>query len=147
MKKIIITVLAVLCPLLAFAENSLVVSFGTTPLNGIEEALVGVLVTPSKEKIKTDLMGPYEHRVISLESFGVGSYQVYFEALSDNCCKVCPFIGGITAVVGDKVLTPLDFPPAESRIQTFRLRAQISEGSTSAPIGTFEITEEHLITE
>ena len=122
-----------------YAEGPLIVSYGVTHLNGISDAVSGVLVSPSGEILRTDPMGPFDHCNIVIDQVEVGSYQVYFEVLSLGAFHLCPIVGRVVAILCDKPEKPLAFSPKSARIQTFRAGKKIEIGSTSKPVGSFEI--------
>lgn len=129
---------------LGYAENTMIVSYATTHLNGISDSIVGVLVTPSGEILKTRSMGPFAHCTILVNSPEVGTYQAYFEALSTGTFRLCPIVGGIGILLSDQPEEPIAVSPLESRIQSFAAGRQIEVGCQSQPICYFQIMESNL---
>ena len=125
-----------------YGQGPLVVTYGTTHLNEICGGIIGVLITPSGERLQTPPLGPYEHFNIVTDILEAGDYQAFFESIDLSCCRVCSFAGGISAILSNAPNKPLQFAPKESLIQLFPMRKNMQIGTKSAPIATFKVLEE-----
>lgn len=141
MKNFLIKAIALFLCSVGFAEPKLVVSFATTHLNGIPEAVSGVVVSPSGEERQTAPMGPFEQSNIIFDTPEVGTYNAYFIVFNLGSFHLCHIAGGIVVNMTNRLETPIEISPQKSRIQTFPFGRQIDIGSISRPICTFQITE------
>lgn len=140
MRNLLSVFFMLLC-LQAYANGPLVISYATSQLNGVEGAVVGVVMTPDGERIVTAPMGPFDHCNIVIDAFDEGSYEAYFEVLTLGAFRLCPIVGGIVATFTDSPETSIPFTPKASRIQIFPPGKPIQVGSTSRPRATFTVIE------
>lgn len=142
MLNLSIILFAALTCIFGYAKDQLVVSYGTTHLNGIDKSVVGVLITPDNKELKTKPMGPFDHCTIVINSPEEGTYQVCFKALQTATYRLCSIVGGIVATLSDSPENPIILNPRHAQIQTFAAGKQIRSGDTTKPIGYFRVTRE-----
>lgn len=123
----------------ANVPETLIVSYVTAHLNYLQNAVQGVLITPSGDILKTDSMGSFENRKIVIETPEEGSYSAYFQAVIAISPKYCYVVGGIDAHLTSQPALIIPFTPKESRVQGFPQSKVIRIGDTSLPIATFQI--------
>jgi len=124
-----------------FGADTLVVRYGATNVSKVENAIKGVLITPSGEVLYTDPLGPFGQYNMVIESPEAGTYQAYFEVLDIRSSRLCPIVGGINALLCSNPGSPILFSPKSSHIQAIAPGTPIQIGSISGPIATFQIAE------
>ncbi len=135
--RIIVVLLSICFPLLG--QDALIVSYVTAHLNEIENAVVGVLVTPDGTTVVTSVIDPFDNEKIIIESPPSGNYQAYFRAIKEIPPRLCYIVGGIDAHMTEEPYKVIEFTPKEAHIQGFNPKQEIIAGSKTQPIAEFFI--------
>ena len=143
MKNYLLAILAVFSCLLGYAQQPLIVSYATTYLNQVPNAVSGILITPSGQVLKTAPMGPFTQSNLVVDPPEIGTYQAYYEVQELGSFRICPIVGGIVATLANHPETPLSFNPSASHIQAYGGKV-IQVGATSEPTASFAVTQEDL---
>lgn len=143
-KNYLFAVFGVFACLFGYAQQPLIISYVTTQLGNVPNAVAGVLVTPSGQVLKTAPLGPYSQYNLLINPPEIGTYSVYFEALQPQALRLCPIVGGFGVTIGDYPDELIPLTPNESRIQAFSQGKQTLVGSSSQPVAYFQITQEDL---
>jgi hypothetical protein len=144
MKKSIFMTLGVFTCIFSNASQPLVISYGATHLNKVDNSVRGVAITPSGTILKTDPLSPFEQYNLVIDSPDIGEYTVYYEALETGDLRICQYVGGIIAFLCAHPENAIPLFPKEARIQAFPPRKALTIGSQSTPIGSFHLSAEDL---
>jgi hypothetical protein len=126
------------------AASSLVVTYVTAHVNYLENCIHGVLLTPNGDEISTGTLGPFDVERIILDNPQVGTYTVYFQALTSFLPHYCYVVGGIEALLSNNPAKIIPYVPTDSRVQGFNPGNRVFSGDTTLPVASFEITQEDL---
>ena len=144
--KILLNCLYLVCAFLtapsianANGNNTLIISYLTAHANHLPNMVQGVLITPSGDILKTEAMGPFDNKKLTVTNPEDGSYSAYFQALTEIRPKYCRIIGGIDAHLSDQPSVLIPFTPTDSHIQGFTQPNVIRIGDTTLPIATFQL--------